>query len=216
MSIRNVIVATKNAGKIREIRQILGEDVNVVTMTEAGFTGEINETGTTFEDNSLIKARTIHEAFKESGRFDLVISDDSGIEIDYFDKKPGVYSSRWLGEDTPYDIKNQIILDKMKDVPEEKRTARYVCAIAAILKDGTEIIVKETAEGRIAESPSGEGGFGYDPVFAFTGEPGDVLPEGLEAGMTFADISAELKHAVSHRGKALRALYKELSERSLL
>ena len=216
MSIKSVIVATKNAGKIREIRQILGEDVTVVTMSEAGFDGEINETGITFEDNALIKARTIYEAYRESGRFDLVISDDSGIEIDFFDKKPGVYSSRWLGEDTPYDIKNQIVLDKMKDAPDDKRTARYVCAIAAILKDGEEIIVKETAEGRIAKSPSGEGGFGYDPIFEFTGEPGDVLPEGLLPGMTFADISPEMKHAVSHRGKALRALSKELAERSLI
>lgn len=216
MSIQNVIVATKNVGKIREIRQILGENVNVCTMSEAGFTGEIDETGTTFEDNALIKARTIYEAYRESGRFDLVISDDSGIEIDFFGKKPGVYSSRWLGEDTPYDVKNQIVLDKMKDAPDDQRTARYVCAIAAILKDGEAIIVKETAEGRIAKSPSGQGGFGYDPIFEFTGEPGDVLPEGLVPGMTFADISAEMKHAVSHRGKALRALYKELAERSLI
>ena len=151
MSIQNVIVATKNAGKIREIRQILGENVNVCTMSEAGFTGEIDETGTTFEDNALIKASTIYEAYRNSGHFDLVISDDSGIEIDFFDKKPGVYSSRWLGEDTPYDVKNQIVLDKMKDAPDDQRTARYVCAIAAILKNGEAIIVKETAEGRIAK-----------------------------------------------------------------
>ena len=216
MSIQSVIVATKNAGKIREIRQILGENVSVCTMSEAGFDEEIDETGTSFEENALIKARSVYQAFKESGRFDLVISDDSGIEIDFFDKKPGVYSSRWLGEDTPYDVKNQIVLEKMADVPEEKRTARYVCAIAAILSDGTEIIVKETAEGRIAKSPSGEGGFGYDPIFEFTGEPGDILPEGLLPGMTFADISADMKHAVSHRGKALRALYQELAERSLI
>ena len=217
MSIQNVIVATKNAGKIREIKQILGDDAKVLTMTEAGFTGEIDETGTTFEENSYIKAKTVYDAMKEAGvPFDLIISDDSGLEIDYFDRKPGVYSSRWLGEDTPYDIKNRIVLEKMAGVPEEKRTARYVAAIVCLLADGEALEVTCTAEGRIAEEPAGEGGFGYDPIFVFLGVPGQDEQAQSYAGKTFAQLTPQQKHAVSHRGKALKALEQELMERSLL
>ena len=173
-------------------------------MSEAGFSEEIEETGATFEENAIIKAKAVYEALKDKLSFDLVISDDSGLEIDYFDKKPGVYSSRWLGEDTPYDVKNQIVLDRLSGVPEEKRTARYVAAIACILPGGEAVTVKETAEGRIAASPSGSGGFGYDPIFEFPGMG------------TFADLTADEKNAVSHRGKALRALRKELESRGLI
>ncbi len=204
MSIQHVIAATKNAGKIREFKQILGEDAQVVTMTEAGFTDEIDETGTTFEENALIKARAVYEAMKGRRPFDLVISDDSGLEIDYFDKKPGIYSSRWLGEDTPYDVKNQIVLDRLAGVPEEKRTARYVCSIACVLANGEELVVTRTAEGCIAFAPSGEGGFGYDPIFEFPGLG------------TFADLTPEQKNSVSHRGKALAALEELLKERGML
>lgn len=204
MMIQHVIAATKNAGKIREIKAILGPEAEVVTMSDAGFTDEIEETGQTFEENALIKARAVYEAMKGKRPFDLVISDDSGIEIDFFDKKPGIYSSRWLGEDTPYDVKNQIVLDRLAGVPHEKRSARYVCSIACVLKDGESLVLTETAEGFIAESPSGEGGFGYDPIFEFPGLG------------TFADLSPEQKNAVSHRGKALRAVERELKERGLI
>lgn len=204
MPIQHVIAATKNAGKIREIKAILGPDAEVVTMTDAGFSAEIEETGTTFAENALIKAHAVYEALKGKMPFDLIVSDDSGLEIDYFDKKPGIYSSRWLGEDTPYDVKNQIVLDKLSGVPEEKRTARYVCAIACVLPEGQDLTVQETAEGRIALSPSGTGGFGYDPIFEFPGLG------------TFADLTAEQKNAISHRGKALRAMEEALKERGLL
>lgn len=192
---QTIILATKNMDKVREIKDMTGDLCHVMTMTEAGIQLEIEETGTTFTENARIKARAVWEARRAAGFADTVISDDSGIEIDFFDRQPGIYSSRWLGEDTPYTVKNQIVLDRMADVPEEKRTARYVCAMIAVLPDGRELAVLETVEGLIAYEPKGSHGFGYDPIF--------LIPE---AGMTFAEMSAEEKHAISHRGKALRAL----------
>ena len=133
------IIATKNAGKVREIQDITGDLCHVITMEEAGIHLEIEETGTTFTENARIKARAVWQARLAAGFHDTVISDDSGIEIDFFDKKPGIYSSRWLGEDTPYTQKNQIVLDQMKEVSDEKRTARYVCAMVAVVPDGREL-----------------------------------------------------------------------------
>lgn len=201
-----VVMATGNKGKVKEVRQIVG-GAQVLTMKEVGLSMDIIEDGTSFRENALIKARSVFKAIQEGKAnvkaedVDLVISDDSGLEIDYFDKKPGIYSARWLGQDTPYTIKNQTVLDKMKDVPDDQRTARYVCAMAAILKDGEEFVTEETAEGFIAHEPAGQNGFGYDPIFYFP-------PLG-----TFAQISPEQKNAVSHRGKALRAM-KELLDAS--
>lgn len=201
---KTVIAATTNQGKLREFKQIL-PDAHVITMAEAGFTEEIVEDGTSFLENAAIKARAVYTFLKspqgQGQAFDYVIADDSGLEIDYFDKKPGIYSSRWLGADTPYTVKNQIVLDKMKEVPDKKRTARYVCAIVCIRADGQELSVEETAEGVIAREPSGQGGFGYDPIFLFP-----------HLG-TFADLTAEQKNAVSHRGKALRAMKALLEEK---
>ena len=202
---KTIIFATKNEGKIREVREII-EDAAVLTMNEAGLDPEIIEDGTTFTENAVIKVKTVYEAARAMGenapKFDYIMADDSGMEIDFFDKKPGVYSARWLGEDTSYDIKNAFILRDMENVPDEKRTARYVCVIAAIDAAGEVTTTYATAEGRIAHAPSGHGGFGYDPIFEFPGMG------------TFGDLTPEQKNAVSHRGKALRlmkeALQKEL------
>lgn len=194
---QTIVIATKNQGKVREFLQIVQMDqVEVKSMAQMGVELEIEETGTTFEENAMIKAKAVWKAL--GGKY-LVLSDDSGLEIDYFDKAPGIYSSRWLGEDTSYDVKNQIVLDRMKEVPQEKRGARYVCAIAAVLPDGGEEIVREEMEGRIAYVPEGDGGFGYDPII--------WIPE---CSSTVAAMTAEAKNAISHRGKALRAMKQRL------
>lgn len=188
---KRVIFATGNEGKMKEIRMILKDfPVEVVSMKEAGIDADIVEDGKTFEENALIKARTI---MKMTG--DIVLADDSGLEIDYLDKAPGIYSARFLGEDTSYDIKNNYILDKLKDVPDEARTARFVCAMAAVFPDGEEITRLGTVEGIIGYEIAGENGFGYDPIF--------YLPE---YGCTSAQLAPEKKNEISHRGKALRAL----------
>lgn len=206
-----IIAATGNPDKLREFKEIMPKEEGapgsrtlgrLISMKEAGFSGEIEETGATFQENARLKARAVWEYYqkKHPGTPCLVIADDSGLEIDYFDKAPGVYSSRWLGEDTPYTEKNAFILRKMEGVEEEKRSARYVCAICCVRTDGEEILVTETVEGEIGREAKGEGGFGYDPIF--------VVP-GLG---TLAEVSPEAKNAVSHRGKALRALEKRLRE----
>lgn len=189
-----MILATKNEGKLREVKEIFPE-VQVLSMADAGLDPEIIEDGETFEANALIKARTVHQALPESFRDYAVIADDSGIEIDYLDKAPGVYSARYLGEDTPYTYKNQVILERLKDAGEGQRTARYVAAIAVVLADGTELVLRDTVEGEIAHSPAGEGGFGYDPIF--------YVPM---YGKNMAELTPDQKNAISHRGKALRRM----------
>lgn len=175
-----------------EIRQIL-EDLGmpVISMKEVGVDPEIIEDGITFEENALIKAREVAKLLPN----DIVLADDSGLEVDALNKEPGIYSARYAGENTSYEIKNQLILDRVKDVPEEKRTARFACAVAAVFPDGTEKVVRENMEGRIAYESAGANGFGYDPIF--------YLPE---YGCTSAELSPEDKNAISHRGKALRAM----------
>ena len=193
---RRIIFATGNAGKMREIREIMADmPVEVVSMKEAGILADIEENGTTFVENAKIKATEIAKQTK-----DIVLADDSGLEVDYLNKEPGVYSARYLGEDTPYEVKNQAILDRLSGVPKEKRTARFVCAIAAALPDGKVLTTQATIEGYIGEKPAGENGFGYDPIF--------YLPE---QGCTSAEISAEKKNELSHRGKALREMKKQLA-----
>lgn len=190
-----IIFATGNKDKLREIGEILdNEDLEIVSMKDAGFDMDIEENGTTFAENALIKARTIAKA---SGC--LTLADDSGLEIDAMDKQPGIYSARFLGHDTDYDHKNNYILDKLKDVPEEKRTARYVCAVAAVWPDGREEAVTETFEGRIGYEQRGNGGFGYDPIF--------WVPEYNKSA---AEMTPDEKNSMSHRGKALRAMKKIL------
>ena len=195
---KKIIFATGNEGKLREIRMILKDfPVEIVSMKEAGIDADIDENGTTFEENALIKARTIMQM---TG--DIVLADDSGLEIDYFDGAPGVYSARFLGEDTSYDIKNQYILDKLQDVPDEKRTARFVCVMAAVFPDGSEVTRRGTIEGIIGHEIAGENGFGYDPIF--------FVPE---YGCTSAQLAPDVKNEISHRGKALRALKDAIGDR---
>ena len=165
-------------------------------MKEAGIDKEINEDGKTFEENALIKARAVAEDTDA-----VVLADDSGLEIDYLNKEPGIYSARYLGEDTSYEIKNQALLDRLSGVKKEDRTARFVCAIAAVLPDKREFVVRETIEGYIGEKPAGTNGFGYDPIFYVD-----------EYGCSTAELSEEKKNEVSHRGKALRAMREVLKK----
>ena len=192
-----LIFATGNAGKMREIREILRDlPLEVKSMKEAGINVDVVEDGATFEENALIKARAIHAV---SGG--IVLADDSGLVVDYMDGMPGIYSARFMGEDTSYDIKNQAIIDALKEAEGEERSARFVCAIAAVLPDGSERVVRATMEGRIGYEIAGANGFGYDPIF--------YLPE---YGKTSAEISPEEKNEISHRGKALRLMKEQLKE----
>lgn len=192
-----IIFATKNKGKIKEINAIMSDmNVEVISMEEAGINVDVVEDGTTFQENAIKKAREIMEI---SGF--ITMADDSGLEIDYLDKAPGVYSARYMGEDTPYNIKNSKILDIMKDVPEEKRTARFVSVIATAIPGGKIITTKGTIEGIIGHEIKGENGFGYDPIF--------FVPE---YGMTTAEMAPEQKNSISHRGKALRLMKDELKK----
>ena len=195
---KKIIFATGNQDKMREIREILADmDVEVVSMKEAGIHADIVENGSTFEENAVIKAKTICELTGE-----ITLADDSGLEIDYLNKEPGIYSARYMGEDTSYDVKNKNLIDRLDGVPKEKRTARFVCAIAAVLPDGRELVTRQTMEGYIGWEPEGENGFGYDPIFYLD-----------EYGCSSAAISPEQKNAISHRGKALRAM-KELLKKA--
>jgi XTP/dITP diphosphohydrolase len=186
-----LIFATGNEGKMKEVRMIMADlGYEILSMKEAGIEADIDENGSTFEENALIKARAIS---KMAGC--LVLADDSGLEVDYMDKAPGIYSARFLGEDTSYAIKNKYIMDKLEGVPDEKRTARFVCAIAAVFPDGAEYTSRGTIEGIIGYEERGENGFGYDPIF--------YLPD---RKMTTAELSPEDKNAISHRGNALRQI----------
>ncbi len=184
----NIIIATTNGNKVKEIRQMLeGTGIEIVSLKEAGIDADIEENGNTFEENALIKADAIKEL---TGK--IVIADDSGLEIDAMGKEPGIHSARFMGEDTSYDIKCGTILERLKDVPENDRTARFVCAVAISYPDRQAQVFRGTFEGRIAHSMTGENGFGYDPIF--------FVPE---KGCTAAELAPEEKNAMSHRGKAL-------------
>ena len=192
---KKIIFATGNAGKMKEIREILKDlDAEVLSMKEAGVEADIVEDGKTIEENAVIKAKTVCELTGE-----IALADDSGLEIDYLNKEPGIYSARYMGEDTSYRIKNANLIERLEGVPDEKRTARFVCAIAAAFPDGTVKTVRGTMEGRIGYEEAGENGFGYDPIF--------YLPE---YGCSSAELSMEEKNKISHRGKALRAIKEEL------
>ena len=195
---QKIVFATGNEGKMREVRLIL-QDLGfpVLSMKEAGPSLDIEENGTTFAENAMIKARAVWE--KTGG---IVLADDSRLVVDYLGGEPGVYSARYLGEDTSYEIKNQAIIDRLADAKEEERTARFVSAIAAVLPDGSELVTEGTVEGLIAHEPAGNGGFGYDPIF--------YLPK---YGVTSAEIPIEKKNEISHRGKALEAMKIKLRER---
>ena len=190
-----IVFATGNEGKMREIRSILSDlGLPVLSMKEAGVSLEIEENGTTFGENAEIKARAVWE---QTGG--IVLADDSGLVVDYLGGEPGIYSARYLGEDTSYEVKNRTIIDRLKEAREEERSARFVCNIAAVLPDGSVLHTEETMEGRIAVEPAGSGGFGYDPIL--------WLPE---FGKTSAEITMDEKNRISHRGKALRAMREAL------
>lgn len=197
---KKVIFATGNQDKMGEIRSILSDwDVEIQSMREAGIDLEIVEDGQSFEENASIKANAVAAQLEEEGV--VVFADDSGLEIDYLGKEPGIYSARYLGEDTPYRIKNQKILERMEGVPKEKRSARFVCAIAAADKNGEICVIRGTIEGYIGWEPSGANGFGYDPIFYLD-----------EYGCSTAELPPELKNQLSHRGKALSAMRRKLEE----
>ena len=188
---KKVIFATSNEGKMKEVRSILQDlNVEVLSMKEAGIKIEVVEDGTTFEENAMIKATEIQKACGE-----IVLADDSGLEVDYLNKEPGIYSARYMGEDTSYAIKNQNLIERLEGVEDAKRTARFVCAIAAAFPDGTTEVTRGTIEGRIGYEEKGSNGFGYDPIF--------YVPE---YGCTTAELSLEQKNEASHRGKALRLM----------
>ena len=195
---KRIIFATGNQDKMREIRMILKDTgIPIVSMKEAGISPQIDENGKTFEENAVIKARTVAMLTGETA-----MADDSGLEIDFLGGEPGIYSARYLGEDTSYTIKNAIILDRMKDVPDEERTARFVCAVAAVMPDGTTLTCRGVMEGRIAWESAGGNGFGYDPIF--------YLPS---YGCTSAELAPDDKNAISHRGSALRQMRQLLKEK---
>lgn len=188
---KKLIFATGNQNKVKEIKMILADtDYEIISLKEAGIDADIEENGSSFEENAIIKAKAICRMTGE-----LVLADDSGLEVDYLNKEPGIYSARYEGVDTPYSIKNQRIMDRLSGVPDEERTARFVCAIAAAFPDGRVITRIAAMEGRIGYEQKGENGFGYDPIF--------FLPE---YGCTSAELSPEDKNAISHRGKALRMM----------
>ena len=192
---KKIIFATTNEGKMAEIRMIMSDlNVELYSLKDMNIDTHIEETGTTFEENAIIKAKTICQMTGQ-----MVMADDSGLEVDYMDKAPGVYSARYLGEDTPYSIKNQTILDNLKDAKGDERSARFVCAIAAAFPDGRVITTVATIEGLIADRERGENGFGYDPLL--------YVPE---YDMTTGEMEVELKNKISHRGKALELMKEKL------
>lgn len=190
-SMKRMIFATSNEGKMREIREIMKDTgYEVISLKEAGISVPIEENGTTFEENAIIKASAIATLTGVP-----VLADDSGLEVDYLDKAPGIYSARFLGEDTSYEIKNRYLIDRLEGVPEEQRSARFVCAIALAYPDGTAVTRRGTIEGYIGYESRGENGFGYDPIF--------MVPE---YGKTTAELSMEEKNKISHRAKALQKI----------
>ena len=197
---QKIIFATGNKDKMREIRMILADlDVEILSMKEAGIVLDIEENGTTFEENAIIKAKAVAKHTDA-----IVLADDSGLEIDYLNKEPGVYSARYMGEDTSYTIKNKNLIDRLEGVPKEQRTARFVCAIAAVLPDQEVIVKRGTIEGYIGYEPAGENGFGYDPIFYVD-----------EYNCSTAQRPADKKNELSHRGKALRAMKEALRGKCL-
>lgn len=202
MEIKRIVFATGNAGKIREIEAILADlGLEVVSMREAGVSVDIEENGSTYEENALIKSRAVAAGLRDAGQQGgtVVMADDSGLEVDYLNGEPGVYSARYMGEDTSYRIKNASLVSRLEGVDDGRRTARFVCAIAAVLPDGQELTSRGVIEGRIGYGEKGNNGFGYDPIF--------YVPE---LGRTTAELSEDEKNRVSHRGNALQLMKRQL------
>lgn len=192
---KSIILASNNKDKVKEVKEIL-KGYDIISMKEAGIDVDIEENGTTFEENALIKSRAI---MKLTGQ--ITMADDSGLEIDYLNKAPGVYSARFMGHDTSYDIKNKALIQKLEGVKGSDRSGRFVCAIAVCFPDGREIVKIGTMEGLIAEEIKGDNGFGYDPIV--------YLPE---YGKTSGELAPEEKNKISHRGKALALIKEELDK----
>ena len=193
-----IVFATGNEGKMKEIRLILADlGMEILSMKEAGANPDICENGKTFGENAEIKARAVWE---ETGG--IVLADDSGLVVEYIGGEQGIYSARYMGEDTSYAVKNQVIIERLKGAQGNERSARFVCNIAAVLPDGSVLHTEKTMEGLIAEEPAGDGGFGYDPIL--------YIPE---FGKTSAQLTIEEKNRISHRGKALEAMKEELRAR---
>lgn len=193
---KKIIFATHNEGKMNEIREILKDlNIELYSLKDVGLDIDVEENGASFEENAIIKARSICQLTGE-----IVMADDSGLEVDYLDKAPGIYSARFLGEDTPYSIKNQYIIDKLKNAEKEERSARFICVIACAFPGGDLITRTGVIEGYIAEKSSGSNGFGYDPIF--------YVPE---FNCTTADMPLEIKNRISHRAKALQAMKEVLT-----
>ena len=196
---KKIIFATGNEGKMKEIRRILADpQLEILSLKDAGIHADIDENGKSFEENAMIKAEAICKMTGE-----IVLADDSGLEIDYLNKEPGIYSARYAGTDTSYDIKNSLLLSRMKGVPDKQRTARFVCAVAAVFPNGDKEVVRGTMEGCIGYEIAGANGFGYDPIF--------FLPE---YGCTSAELAPEKKNELSHRGEALRMM-RQIMEKKL-
>ncbi|MFG6333002.1 MAG: RdgB/HAM1 family non-canonical purine NTP pyrophosphatase [Lachnospiraceae bacterium] len=190
-----ILFATENEGKMREVRMILADlGIEILSLKEAGFRSEAEENGTTFEENAVIKAT---EIMKKSG--EVVLADDSGLEVDALNKEPGIYSARYMGHDTSYHIKNRSLIERLEGKQGSERSARFVCAIAAVFPDGRVLTTRGTMEGEIGYEERGENGFGYDPIF--------YLPE---YGCCSGELPLEIKNQLSHRGKALRLMKEEL------
>lgn len=200
MTKKKLIFATGNQGKVNEFRQMLGEDYEVYSMKEIGIELDIVEDGQTFEENAVIKAKALAKATGE-----MALADDSGFEVDCLNKEPGIYSARYMGEDTSYDIKNAELIKRCEGVPEEKRDARFVCVIACAYPDGSVDTATGVIEGKIAHEPKGENGFGYDPIF--------YLPE---KGCTTGEMKPEEKNAISHRGIAIRKMVEILRKKGTI
>lgn len=194
---KKIIFATGNEGKMREVRMILQDlGVEILSLKEAGIAADVEENGTTFEENAVIKATEIMKMCGE-----IVLADDSGLEVDALNKEPGIYSARYMGHDTSYHIKNKSLIDRLEGKSGEERNARFVCVIAAAFPDGRVFTTRGTMEGQIGYEERGENGFGYDPIF--------YLPE---YGCYSAELSLEEKNKLSHRGKALRLMKEKLKE----
>jgi len=192
---KKVIFATGNAGKMKEIKLILsGMDIELLSMKEAGIEVDIVEDGDSFEENAMIKAKTIMELTGE-----VTLADDSGLEVDFLNKEPGIYSARYMGENTPYNIKNKSIIDRLEGARGQDRSARFVCVIAAAFPDGSTFTTRGTIEGLIGYEEKGDNGFGYDPIV--------YIPE---YNATTAQLSSQIKNIISHRGKALEQMKEKL------
>lgn len=197
-----IIFATSNANKIREIKEIINiPNIDIVSMEEEGIKIDIEENGTTYEENALIKARAIAQLRPN----EIIMAEDSGLEIDYLNGEPGLYSARYMGHNTPYNKKNKAILDLLKGVEKSKRTAQYVCSVVAVLPDRRELSAMGILKGEIGEEEKGVNGFGYDPIF--------FLPQ---RGCYMSELTDEEKNMISHRGKALREIINKLKAINVL